>query len=145
MHSIHHVFPHPVSLQQITYQAERGLSKLLPTMRFDTDSFLIGINTFASITMATRPEHFDDLILTKKDGIVKGIEGCLAIKGKGTFKFNIEDDHGKVHHVEIPNSAYVPGLKYCLMSQQHWVQEAKDKFPLPSTSQEAKFKMAIFF
>jgi hypothetical protein len=100
-------------------------------MHLDMDSFLIGISTFASITMATWPEHFDDLILTKKDGIVKGIEGCLAFKGKGTFKFNIEDNHGKVHHVKIPNSAYVPGLKYCLLSPQHWVQEAKDKFPLP--------------
>jgi hypothetical protein len=88
-HSIRHVFPRPVSLQQITYQAKRGLSKPLITMRFDTDSFLIGINTFASITMVTWPEHFDELILTKKDGMVKDIEGGLAIKGKGTFKFNI--------------------------------------------------------
>jgi hypothetical protein len=60
--------------------------------------------------MATWPKHFDILILTKKDGIVKGIEGGLAIKGKDTFKFNIEDDHGKVHHNKIPNSAYMPGL-----------------------------------
>jgi hypothetical protein len=130
MHSICPVFLHPVSLQQIAYQAKRGLSKLLPTMRLDTDSFLIGIDTFASITMATPSEHFDDLILTKKDSIVEGIEGGLAIKGKGTFKFNIEDDHGKVHCIEIPNCAYVPGLKYCLLSPQHWAQEAKDKFPL---------------
>jgi hypothetical protein len=99
-------------------------------MRFDTDSFLIGINTFASITMGTWPEHFDNLILTKKDGIVEGIEGGLTIKGKGTFKFNIEDDHGKVHHIKIPISVYVPVLKYCLLSPQHWVQEAKDKFSL---------------
>jgi hypothetical protein len=100
-------------------------------MRFDMDSFLIGIDTFASITMATRPEHFDDPILTKKGGIVKGIEGGLAIKGMGTFKFNIEDNHGKVHHIKIPNSAYGPGLKYCLLSPQHWAQEAQDKFPCP--------------
>jgi hypothetical protein len=131
MHSICRVFPHPVSLQQIAYQAKRGLSKLLPTMHFDMDSFLISINIFASITMATWPEHFDDLILTKKDGIVEGIEGGLEIKGKGTFKFNIEDNHGKVHHIKIPNSTYVPGLKYCLLSPQHWAQEAKDKFSLP--------------
>jgi hypothetical protein len=81
--------------------------------------------------MVARPEHFDNLILMKKDGIVEGIEGGLAIMGKGTFKFNIEDDHGKVHHIKIPNSVYVPGLKYCLLSPQHWEQEAKDKFPLP--------------
>ena len=120
MHSIRHVFPLLVSLQQIAYQAMRGLSKLLPTMCSDMDSFLIGIDTCASIMMATRPEHFDDLILMKKDGIVEGNEGGLAIKGKGTFKFNIEDNHGKVHHIKIPNSVYVPGLKYCLLSPQHW-------------------------
>jgi hypothetical protein len=114
-------------------------------MHFDTDSFLIGMDTFASITMATQPEHFDGLILTKKDGIVKGIEGGLAIKGKGTFKFNIEDDHGKVHHIKIPNSAYVPGLKYCLLSPQHWAQEVKDKFPLPRGTRMENGNETIIF
>ncbi len=104
MHSICHVFPRPVSLQQIAYQTKRGLFKLLPTMHFDMGSFLIGINTFASITMATQPEHFDDLILTKKDSIVKGIEGGLAIKGKGTFKIKIEGNHGKVRTSKFPTA-----------------------------------------
>ena len=93
--------------------------------------------------MATWPKHFDILILTKKDGIVKGIEGGLAIKGKDTFKFNIEDDHGKVHHNKIPNSAYMPGLKYCLLSPQHWAQEVKDKFPLLRRTRMEKDNEAI--
>jgi hypothetical protein len=100
-------------------------------MHFDMDSFLVGMNTIASITMGTRPKHFDDLILASKDGVVEGNEGGLAIKGWGTFNFNIEDNQGNMHHIRIPNIMYIPGLKNCLLSPQHWVQEAKDKLPLP--------------
>jgi hypothetical protein len=94
-------------------------------MHFDTDSFLIGVNSFASVTMATQPEQFEDLILDVGQS-VQGIEGGLAIKGHGTFIFNIEDDKGTVHHIKIPDSMYVPDLKFCLLSPQHWhwVQKA---------------------
>ena len=51
----------------------------------------------------------------------------LAIKGKGTFKFSIQDDNGKIHTIKIPNSLYLPGLKQCLLSPQHWAQEAGDR------------------
>ena len=90
---------------------------------FDTDSFLIGVDSFASVTMATRPKKFEDLILDAGQS-VQGIEGGLAIKGHGTFIFNIEDDEGTVHHIKIPDSMYVPDLKCCLLSPQHWAQKA---------------------
>ena len=101
-----HLFHRPHMLQRIAYQSERGYSTLLPTMRFDTDSFLIGINSFASVTMVTRPDQFEDLILDTGQS-VQGIEGGLAIKGHGTFKFNIEDDKGTVHSIKIVDSMYV--------------------------------------
>ncbi len=70
--------------------------------------------------MAKHPDYFDDLVLTPNDNnIVAGIEGGLAIKRHGTFKFQIEDDNGKIHLIKIPNSKYVPGLKYSLISPQH--------------------------
>jgi hypothetical protein len=65
-------------------------------MRFDTNSFIIGINSFASVTMATQPDQFDDLILHTGQS-VQGIQGGLSIKGHGTFKFSIEDDKGTGH------------------------------------------------
>ena len=37
--------------QRIACQSERGQSKPLPMMCFDTDSFLIGVNSFASVTI----------------------------------------------------------------------------------------------
>ena len=57
---------------------------------------------------------------------MQGIEGGLAIKGHGTFKFNIEDDKDTVHSIKIADSMYVPDLKYCLLSPQHWAQKAQE-------------------
>ncbi len=75
--------------------------------------------------MANSPHHFDDLILSDV-GKVDGINEGLAILGKGTFKFNISDDDGRIHRIRIPNSLYLPKLKGCLLSPQHWAQEAGD-------------------
>ncbi len=49
------------------------------------------------------------------DGIGKG----LAIQGKGTFKFSIKDNEGRVHTIKIPNSHYLPELRQCILSPQH--------------------------
>jgi hypothetical protein len=62
-HGLCRMFQRPDILQRIAYQSERGQSKLLQTMHFDTDSFIIGVNSFTSVTMATQPNQFDDLIL----------------------------------------------------------------------------------
>jgi hypothetical protein len=94
-------------------------------MHFDTNSYLIGIDFFASVTMTTRPDQSKDLTLHTGQS-VQGIEGDLAIKGHGTFKFNTEDDKSTVHSIKIANSMYVPDLKYCLLSPQHWAQMAQD-------------------
>jgi hypothetical protein len=75
--------------------------------------------------MATRPKQFENLILNTGQS-VQGIEGGLAIKGHGTFIFNIEDNEGTVHHIKIPDSMYVPDLKFCLLSPQHWAKKAHD-------------------
>jgi hypothetical protein len=85
---------------------------------FDSDFFPIRINTHVSRCMAGYPHLFEDLRLSDK-GMVEGINNGLKIMGKGTFKF------------KIPNSLYLPGLKRCLLSHQHWVQEAGDEHPLP--------------
>jgi hypothetical protein len=76
--------------------------------------------------MANAPHLFEDLQLIDNAGEVNGIGEGLAIKGKGTFKFSIEDDNGKIHTIRIPNSLYLPGLRQCLLSPQHWAQEAGD-------------------
>jgi hypothetical protein len=69
---------------------------------------------------------FEDLRLNGNNGHVSGIVDGLAIKGKGTFKFDITDDDGKRHTLKIKNSLFVPKMRRCLLSPQHWAQEAKD-------------------
>ena len=90
---------------------------------FDSDSFPVRINNHASYCMANSPHLFDDLILSDV-GKVDGINEGLAILGKGTFKFNISDNDGRIHRIRIPNSLYLPKLQGCLLSPQHWAQEA---------------------
>ena len=68
----------------------------------------------------------DNLVLSNK-GSVDGLTDGLPIKGKGTFKFTIRDDNGRRHNISIPESHYVPGMKKCLLSPQHWVQTAANK------------------
>jgi len=76
--------------------------------------------------MANAPHLFKDLHLINNAGEVNGIVEGLAIKGKGMFMFSLEDDNGKIHTLKIPNSLDLPGLKQCLLSPQHWAQEAGD-------------------
>ncbi len=97
-----------------------------PTVRFDADLFEIGIDNHASRCVANAPYLFEDLHLINDAGEVNGNGDGLEIKGKGTFVFSLVEDNGKVHTIKIPNSVYLPGLRQCFLSPQHWVQEAKD-------------------
>jgi hypothetical protein len=97
-------------------------------VRFDSDSYPIRIDTHALCCMANAPHLFEDLKLGEV-GEVEGIKSGLDIKGTGTFKFKIKHNKGMKHKIKIPNSLYVPELKRCLLSSQHWVQEAKDNYP----------------
>jgi hypothetical protein len=93
-------------------------------MCFDTNSFVIIVNTFAS-------DQFEDLKMHNST-VVEGMKGGLDIKGTGMFKFHIEDNEGGVHLIKIvPNSKYVPDLRVCLLLPHHWAQEAKDHYPVP--------------
>jgi hypothetical protein len=65
-----------------------------------------------------------------RGGKVEGINSGLEIKGIRMFKFKVDDDEGKTHE-RIPNSLFLPDLKRCLLSPQHWAQEAGDNYPLP--------------
>ncbi len=114
----------------VAFAAATQLPYQVPRMRFDTNSFVIGINTFVSITLGNHPDQFEDLKMHNYTE-VEGIKGDLDIKGTGTFKFHIEDDKGGVHLIKIPNIKYVPDLRVCLLLPHHWAQEAKDHYPVP--------------
>jgi hypothetical protein len=117
----------------VAFPAATQLPYQVPTICFNTNSFVIGMDTFASVMLGNHPNQFDDLKLhgEKDDTEVEGIKGGLDIKSTGTFKFHIEDDKGGVHLIKIPNSKYIPDLKVCLLLPHHWAQEAKDHYPVP--------------
>jgi len=114
-------------LTRFTAMAGKAGSYLDPYMSFDSDSFWIGVDNHASFCMANSPHLFEDLRLTKQGTQVQGIGEGLQVKGTGTFVMRINDDDGKTHVIKIPNSLYLPNLKGCLLSPQHWAQEAKAK------------------
>jgi hypothetical protein len=98
-----------------------------PPVRFDSDSYPIGVDNHASKCMANVPHLFENLHLSNNKRGVDGINSGLDIKGEGTLKFNITNNDGNAHMIKFPNSLYVPNLKRCLLSPQHWMQEARDE------------------
>ena len=94
-------------------------------MSFDSDSFIIGVDTHASCTMSNNKNHFKGT-LTKAVGCIDGIDGSVKILGRGTVHWDIADDSGKVHTIKIPNSIYAPALTHSILSPQHWSQQVND-------------------
>jgi hypothetical protein len=74
--------------------------------------------------MGNNKRLFENLVLVRTAQRVGGISKGLAIEGKGTLVIDLNNDTGKPHQIKIPNSLYLPGLRMCLLSPQHWAQEA---------------------
>jgi hypothetical protein len=103
----------------LAFQSEETLQSASPPVRFDSDSYSIGVDSHASRCMVNTAHLFEDLHLNKDKGQVDGISNGLAIAGEVTFKFNIKDDEGIQHTIRIKNSLYVPDMKRCLLLPQH--------------------------
>ena len=102
-----------------------GANKRPRHVRFDTDSFRIGIDTFASGCMSPNKDHF--ITYQKAAGQeCKGIAAGLKIAGRGTLQFRIDDDDGVTHIITVPNSVHIPDLPMVLVSPQHWAQQTTD-------------------
>jgi hypothetical protein len=102
----------------VAFAASTTLPYQVPSIHFDTDSFVIGVDTFASITLRNHPDQFENLKMHDYTE-VGGIKGGLGIKRTGTFKFHIKDNEGRVYLIKIPNSKYVPDLKVCRLLSPH--------------------------
>jgi hypothetical protein len=100
--------------------------------QFDTVLFAVGIDNHASRCMGNNKRLFENLILTHTAQGVRGISKGLAKECKGTLVLDVNNDTGKPHHIKIPNSLSLPGLRMCLLSPQHWAQEAGDNYPPPN-------------
>ena len=111
----------------LAFQSKVTLQSASPLVRFDSDSYCIGVDSHTLKCMANKVHLFEVLCLNADKGQVNGISGGLAIVGKGTFKFIIKDDEDKQHTICIKNSLYVPDMRRYLLSPQHWAQETGDK------------------
>jgi hypothetical protein len=89
----------------MAFQSEVTLQSASPPVRFDSDSYSIGVDSHASICMANKAHLFEDLRLNKDKGQVDGISDGLEIAGKGTFKFNIKVDEGTQHTIRIKTAS----------------------------------------
>ena len=49
--------------------------------------------------------------------------GPIPVLLKGTVKWKIEDDTGRVHIFRIPGTFYVPKAPFRMLSPQHWSKE----------------------
>jgi hypothetical protein len=107
------------------YQAKIANRPLNTPIRFDYESFLIGIDNHASRCISNCIDDFQSAIKPTNKQLA-GISGSLTIKGTGTVKWIIEDDDGICHSINIPNTLFVPEAPMRLLSPQLWSQTASD-------------------
>ena len=91
---------------------------------YDSDSFKIGVDNHASKTISNNSIQFISYITPTPKTILRGAEGNLKVKGVGTVRWKIEDDDGKEYELIVKDFLYVPDISPCLLSPQHWAQQA---------------------
>ena len=76
--------------------------------RFDSNSFVIGINNHASKYMSNRKYHLVGPIQPLPNQRVQGVGGLLQFKGRGTVRWRIEENGGRIHNILAHGSLYIP-------------------------------------
>ena len=80
------------------------MSKHSTIASFDTDSVPVGIDNRYSGCMSHKSSEFDGKLRPVKR-VIKGFIGSRTYNVMmGTIKWKVEDDSGKVHTFQIPNS-----------------------------------------
>ena len=108
---------------------------------FDSDSFTILVDNGASRCMTNDAKHFigTPMVVSKK---VTGL-GAGNVTLEGTVQWRWEDDQGKCHTINIPNTLYCADLAFCLLSPQHLAAEKRDNSPKPRGTWLATFADAM--
>ena len=96
---------------------------------FDTDSSLLRIDNCATRSISPDTSDFVTELRPILNTRVQGVGGKIGNVMTGTIRWQIEDDQGRVHTVNLPNSLYVPKATSRLLSPQHWAQTAADNIP----------------
>jgi hypothetical protein len=88
------------SITRPTYTTLSSVVNRILAVRFDSNSYPIGIDTHASCCMVNAPHLFEDPKHGDK-GEVEGVKVGLDIKGTGTFKFKIKDNNSMMHKISV--------------------------------------------
>jgi len=101
--------------------------------KFDSDSFLIGIDNHSSKCISPVLSDFVGA-LKPSNGVLNGISGKLSVFGSGTVLWKWLDDEGNKHLISIKDCLYVPEAPMRLLSPQQWGQQAmKDSGSIKGT------------
>ena len=86
---------------EILHFAKSGKYSLqCPEVKFDSDSFQIGIDNHITACLSPSLEDFVGPI-TPSTCTIKGIAECLPVKGTGTICWKIQDDTGENYEIII--------------------------------------------
>jgi hypothetical protein len=96
-----------------------------PQAIFDSDSFDILVDGGATSCISN---SLSDFITPPQDSTVrvKGFNGTTSSTKVGTVIWNILDDSGQRHALQIRNTYYVPDCPLRLLSPQHYSQQEND-------------------
>ncbi|CAB9529714.1 unknown protein (Partial), partial [Seminavis robusta] len=117
-----------VAWQLIMYSLSGDMNRNSEDHQYDADSVLIAIDNCSSRCITNSMKDFieDPVRVNVK---VQGIGGSVTATYRGTVRWSIEDDNGRVHHFVIPHTYYNPSTPYRLLSPQHWARVASDNSP----------------
>jgi hypothetical protein len=104
----------------LSLSTKSNKNELDSTVRLDTDSYNIAIDTCTSETIVRHKELFVGKIQPCKNLLVQGVGGHLKASGYGTIKIRITCDEGNTHDLLIHNVIYLPESPVNLLSPQKW-------------------------
>jgi hypothetical protein len=99
-------------------------SRVKGFMRFDTDSFPIGVDNCATYCITDNKKDFVGP-LKRSNTRVASVGGHQKGQWIGTIHWPVVDDDGRHHQLIIPNTVLIPegSLPFRLLSPQHFGQE----------------------
>jgi hypothetical protein len=87
---------------------------------FDADSITLALDNCSSFCLTNNLNDF----IGKPRKVRKGLSGLgsAQVQYEGTVRWAFEDDEGRVHSWDMPNTNYSPDIPIRLFSLQHWAQ-----------------------
>ena len=123
--------------RKCAFNSETESARTIRTTPWDTDSKEIKIDNCATRSVSNdRRDFIGDLRPTEVR--LSGIGGSVGVQ-LGTIQWQIADDYGTTHTIQLPDSYYVPESPVCLLSPQHWAQRSKKKVWCTTTKEKCGF------